>query len=94
MHDKSIQVYAQDMRNSQQRESELKPGMPGQGSPTVHQGMEMPGADNFFGVNSQMQMRGCPTGNGAGVHSFNREFIPLTLRTLPCAVILLGKGRF
>ena len=82
MHDKSIQAYAQDIRNSQQRERQSKPGMPGQGSSTMYQGMEMPGADNFFGVNSRMQMRGGPTANGAGVHNFNSEFILLSARIL------------
>lgn len=63
--EKSIQVYAQNMRQSQQRQSQSKPGMPGQGSPMMHQGMEM-GAGDFFGVNPQMQMRGGPAANTTG----------------------------
>lgn len=61
--EKSIQVYAQNMKNSQQRQSQSKPGI---GSPMMHQGMEMPSADNFFGVNPQMQMRVGQPANGTG----------------------------
>ena len=66
--EKSISIYNQHMRQNQQRQSMSKPGMPGQGSPMMHQGLELPaGGTDFYPVNPQMPMRAGPSAaNAAG----------------------------
>lgn len=66
---KSIQVYAQNVAKSQQRQSMSKPGMQGHGSPMMQPGMELGGngVPDYFTSQAAMQMgRGVPNGNQAG----------------------------
>lgn len=61
---KSLDVYAQNLKHSQQHQNMNKPIMPGQGSPMMQAGMDLNavGAE-YFGP--QMHMRaGMPNGNG------------------------------
>ncbi len=65
---KSIQVYAQNLAKTQQRQSMSKPGMQGHGSPIMQSGLESGGSGvpDFFN-NPALQMgRGVPNGNQAG----------------------------
>lgn len=66
---KSIQVYAQNLARNQQRQSMSKPGMQGPGSPMTQSGLEIggTGVPSYYEANpAAMQLRGAPTGNGAG----------------------------
>ena len=61
---KSIQVYAQNLRQTQQRQNLSKPGIPGQGSPMMQPGLDIPGVGPDY-YNSGIPMRvtnGGPTG--------------------------------
>lgn len=75
--EKSIQVLATNMRQSQQRQSQSKPSIPGQGSPMMPQAMEMTG--DFFSINPQMQMRGGPTASAGGNHALQDYQMQLML---------------
>ena len=66
---KSIQVYAQNLRQNQQRQSMSKqPGMPNQGSPMMQAGMDLAAVGpEFYGPGMQMRP-GMANGNGPGAH--------------------------
>ncbi|KAL8769173.1 MAG: hypothetical protein Q9209_004807 [Squamulea sp. 1 TL-2023] len=65
---KSLDVFNQNLKNSQQRQNMSKPGMPGQGSPMMQPGMDMSAVNpaEFYGAAGMRMPAGMPNGNGAG----------------------------
>lgn len=81
---KSIQVYAQNMARSQQRQSMSNSGMPGQASPMMQQGIDLAadGPANYYTVNPGMNMRGqVQSANGVGgnhaLHDYQMQLMLL-----------------
>ncbi|KAL8657792.1 MAG: hypothetical protein Q9226_001577 [Calogaya cf. arnoldii] len=64
---KSLDVFNQNFKISQQRQNMSKPGMPGQGSPMMQPSMDMSavGAAEFYGPPNMRMANGMPNGNGA-----------------------------
>ncbi|KAL8760059.1 MAG: hypothetical protein Q9199_000293 [Rusavskia elegans] len=64
---KSLDVFNQNLKNSQQRQNMSKPGMPGQGSPMMQPSMDMSAVNpaEFYGPPNMRMPAGMPNGNGA-----------------------------
>ncbi|KAL8692258.1 MAG: hypothetical protein Q9218_002674 [Villophora microphyllina] len=60
---KSLDVYNQNLKHSQQHQNMPKPMMPGQGSPMMQPGMDLPMNAEYFANNMQLRA-GMPNGNG------------------------------
>lgn len=76
---KSMQVYTQN-RPNQQRQGVPKPGMQGQGSPMMQQGMDLTnGAADYFPVGNSLNMRAAQLSNGGGNHALQDYQMQLML---------------